>query len=72
MTLKQLISDMNSLENKGINSLVDNKSQIVYLSLTLIIGDNLDLYFHFRVFRIIYGKYSICRYCKCSKTEYDF
>lgn len=71
MTFKQLISDINSLENEGINLLIDNKSQIVYFSLGLIIGDNLGLHSILGFSESFMANYP-CRFCKCLKNECNF
>lgn len=71
MTFKQLIVDIISLENEGINIMVDNKNQLVYFSLALIIGDNLGLHSILGFTESFMANYP-CRFCKCSKIECNF
>lgn len=71
MTFKQLILEITSLENEGINLMIDNKNQLVYFSLALIIGENLGLHSILGFTESFMSNYP-CRFCKCSKIECNY
>lgn len=65
---KDLISELNYLENTGISVTHNNKVQQIFFSLGLIIGDNLGLHSVLGFTESFVSRYP-CRFCKTIKNE---
>ncbi|XP_060854891.1 uncharacterized protein LOC132932521 [Metopolophium dirhodum] len=65
---KHIILEINDLESRGIQICVDNQNIQIYLSLALILGDNLGLHSILGFSESFNANYP-CRFCKCSKAE---
>lgn len=65
---KDLISELNYLENTGIFVTVNNKVHDIFFSLGLIIGDNLSLHSILGFTESFVSRYP-CRFCKTIKNE---
>jgi len=65
---KDLISELNYLENTGIFVTVNNKVHHIFFSLGLIIGDNLGLHSILGFTESFVSRYP-CRFCKTIKNE---
>lgn len=65
---RHLISEINCIEESGINVFVNNQSYQIYLSLALIVGDNLGLHSILGFTECFVSNYS-CRFCHSSEEE---
>eukprot|EP00102_Acyrthosiphon_pisum_P011772 XP_008180637.1 PREDICTED: uncharacterized protein LOC103308656 [Acyrthosiphon pisum] len=65
---KHLISEINFLEESGINVFVNNQQYQIYFSLALIVGDNLGLHSILGFTECFVSNYP-CRFCHSSKEE---
>lgn len=65
---KHLITEINFLEESGINVFVNNQSYQIYFSLALIVGDNLGLHSILGFTECFVSNYP-CRFCHSSKEE---
>jgi len=65
---KELISEINFLQNNGIDVQIENNSYTIHFSLALILGDNLGLHSILGYTESFMANFP-CRFCKCSKLE---
>lgn len=63
---KELIAEINYLQNNGINIKVDDQSYTIYFFLALILGDNLGIHSMLRFSEGFMANFP-CRFCKCTK-----
>lgn len=64
---KNLISDLNYLENVGISIQIENTSYQIYFSFSLVIGDNLGIYLILRFSENFVVRFP-CRFCRLPKA----
>jgi len=68
---KELISEINFLQNNGIDVQIKNNSYTIHFSLALILGDNLGLHSILGYTESFMANFP-CRFCKCSKLECNY
>jgi len=68
---KELIVEINHLQNNGINININNQNYTLYFSLALILGDNLGLHSMLGFSESFMANFP-CRFCKSSKFDCNY